>query len=117
MTAPAPVTGDRCGEIRFDPDDPTTLRLRGDVDRDTLGRFCALLGGDRELEGALGALAAAGVRTLDVSGVTFADSALANLVCAVHATAPGRVRVRGADPRLRRLLELTGTGSLVDLRG
>lgn len=118
-TASPRVTGPRSapGSIETDPTAPGVLRLRGEVDGETLGRFCARLSGRADLGAAAGAIAASGVRELDLADVTFADSALVNLTCAVHrGTAPGRVRVRGATGAVRRLFALTGTDPFVDLR-
>ncbi|WP_345581879.1 STAS domain-containing protein [Streptomyces prasinosporus] len=51
---------------------------------------------------------------LDASGIDFADSALLNLLILTHQTAALRV---AAPPRqLRRLLELTGTDTVLEVR-
>jgi anti-anti-sigma factor len=51
---------------------------------------------------------------LDASGITFADSALLNLLILTHRTAA--LRVAAPPPQLRRLLELTGTDTLLQVR-
>jgi|GEM_PF-7036126 len=116
QAAPAPHRRPRPCDSRTA--DPGVLRLRGEVDREAVGRVCARLTGRRDLASAAELIAASGVREIDVADVTFADSALVHLACAVQrGTAPHPVRVRGASPFVRRLFALTGTDPLVDLRG
>ncbi|AWI31718.1 STAS domain-containing protein [Streptomyces tirandamycinicus] len=51
---------------------------------------------------------------LDVSGVTFGDSAFLNLLLRVHQKAD--LRVAKPQPQLRRLLEITGADKVLDVR-
>ncbi|MCZ7457211.1 STAS domain-containing protein [Streptomyces sp. WMMC940] len=51
---------------------------------------------------------------LDVSGVTFGDSAFLNLLLRVHQNAA--LRIVGPQPQLRRLLEITGADQVLDVR-
>ncbi|MEI5007877.1 STAS domain-containing protein [Streptomyces sp. NPDC058423] len=51
---------------------------------------------------------------LDVSGVTFGDSAFLNLLLRVHQNAD--LCVARPQPQLRRLLEITGADQVLDVR-
>ncbi|RNL73287.1 STAS domain-containing protein [Streptomyces sp. I6] len=51
---------------------------------------------------------------LDVSGVTFGDSAFLNLLLRVHQKT--ELRVAKPQPQLRRLLEITGADKVLDVR-
>ncbi|MFJ5997900.1 STAS domain-containing protein [Streptomyces sp. NPDC092370] len=51
---------------------------------------------------------------LDASGVTFADSALLNLLILTHQA--GTLRVVAPSPQLRRLCEITGVDGLLEIR-
>jgi anti-anti-sigma regulatory factor len=100
--------------IWIDPGDPATLRLRGDIDLDTVGRLCRRVPGARDVADAGRALARQGVRRVDGSEVTFADSSAVDLICALRAgTRPGRLHLRGPSPALRLVLDATGTSALV----
>ncbi|MFE9023828.1 STAS domain-containing protein [Streptomyces sp. NPDC007808] len=52
---------------------------------------------------------------LDASGVAFADSTLLNLLIRTHQA--GTLRVAAPSPQLRRLCEITGADTLLELRG
>nr|WP_307123030.1 STAS domain-containing protein [Streptomyces sp. B1I3] len=51
---------------------------------------------------------------LDASGVTFADSSLLNLLLVTHRAVPLCVAAPG--PQLRRLLEITGVDTVLEVR-
>ncbi|MFJ8595833.1 STAS domain-containing protein [Streptomyces sp. NPDC093598] len=51
---------------------------------------------------------------LDASGITFADSTLLNLLILTHQA--GTLRVVAPSPQLRRLCEITGVDSILEIR-
>ncbi|MFE9454529.1 STAS domain-containing protein [Streptomyces sp. NPDC006739] len=51
---------------------------------------------------------------LDASGVTFADSTFLNLLLQIHPVT--RLRVAAPTPQLRRVLEITGADTVLDIR-
>jgi len=51
---------------------------------------------------------------VDVSGVSFADSTFLNLLLRIHHMTS--LRVAGPPPQLRRLLEITGADTVLDIR-
>jgi anti-anti-sigma regulatory factor len=55
------------------------------------------------------------VVTLDVSGLRFADAPACRAVVDAGRAAGGRLRVRGAGPTVRRLLELHGAARVPGL--
>nr|BFD83673.1 STAS domain-containing protein [Streptomyces sp. Xyl84] len=67
------------------------------------------------LANALGAAAARGQKVvLDASGITFADSSLLNLLVRTHLATT--LRVTSPPRQLRRLLEITGTDTVLEVR-
>lgn len=83
---------------------PYGLRLRGEVDlsnRDALYAVISHLFDDRP------------AATVDVSGLTFADTAAARIL--VDAATGGRLRLVGCSRPLRRLLDFHGAGSVPGL--
>lgn len=51
---------------------------------------------------------------LDASGITFADSTFLNLLLRIHTMAG--LRVAAPTPQLRRVLEITGADTVLDIR-
>ncbi|MFD8308388.1 STAS domain-containing protein [Streptomyces sp. NPDC059690] len=51
---------------------------------------------------------------LDASGITFADSTFLNMLLSTHRMTD--LRVAGPAPQLRRVLEMTGADTVLDLR-
>lgn len=102
------------GRLWIDPASPEVLRLSGEADVETVADFCEELG---VAQIALGrALAAAGVREIDLTAATFIDSAVVALVVGiVPPLRPGRLRVRGASGSPLATLQLTGVDALLDL--
>jgi ABC-type transporter Mla MlaB component len=102
------------GRAWIDPAEPAVLHLAGEADVATVADFCDQLG---VAQLALGrALAAAGVREIDLSGASFIDSAVVALVVGiVPPLRPERLRVRGASGSPLATLELTGVAGLLDL--
>ncbi|GBP99009.1 STAS domain-containing protein [Streptomyces spongiicola] len=81
------------------------ITARGDLDMTSLP----------PLDDALASASAEHSRVvLDVSGVTFGDSAFLNLLLRVHQKAD--LRVAKPQPQLRRLLEITGADKVLDVR-
>ncbi|MFJ9721528.1 STAS domain-containing protein [Streptomyces sp. NPDC101209] len=77
----------------------------GDYDLDSIGR----------LTQALDTAAAQHKRVvLDASGVTFADSTFLNLLLNTHRHTD--LRIAAPAPQLRRILEITGADTLLDIR-
>jgi ABC-type transporter Mla MlaB component len=110
-TAPTDPT---IGRAWIDPAQPAVLHLAGEADVETVADFCDRLG---VAQIALGrALAAAGVREIDLSGATFIDSAVVALVVGiVPPLRPERLRVRGASGSPLATLQLTGVAGLLEL--
>ncbi|WP_454048727.1 STAS domain-containing protein [Cellulomonas sp. Marseille-Q8402] len=114
---PAPDTsrpGPSAGRAWIDPASPRVLRLAGEVDVETVEQLCEALG---VAQIGLGrALAAAGVREIDLSEATFIDSAVVALVVGiVPPLRPERLRVRGASGSPLATLQLTGVDALLEL--
>lgn len=85
--------------------DAWVIAARGDLDMTSLP----------PLDDALASASAEYSRViLDVSGVTFGDSAFLNLLLRVHQKAD--LRVAKPQPQLRRLLEITGADKVLDVR-
>ncbi|MFC7615875.1 STAS domain-containing protein [Actinokineospora soli] len=88
-----------------------TVVLDGELDYETSPEFVAVVDG---------VPVSGGVVELDLSGVPFCDSAgLAALVHAYRRVSGGggELRVIGIDPRLLRMLEMTGLAHLFTPRG
>ncbi|MGA4942591.1 STAS domain-containing protein [Streptomyces cinereoruber] len=51
---------------------------------------------------------------LDVSGVTFADSSFLNLLILTHRTTD--LRLAGPTPQVKRILEITGVDTVLEMR-
>lgn len=106
---PTPSLPER-GHVWVDDADPALLRMRGEVDvavvedlRDRLGAVSA--------RGTDLAAVLPGVRVVDMSEVTFADSSAVGLLAGlVMALQPERasLTVRGIGPAVETLLEVTG---------
>lgn len=116
MTRPqdAAPTDPTTGRAWIDPAAPAVLHLAGEADVATVADFCESLGVEQIALGR--ALAAAGVREIDLTGATFIDSAVVALVVGiVPPIRPERLRVRGASGSPRATLQLTGVDALLDL--
>lgn len=109
----AAATDPTLGRAWIDPAQPDVLHLAGEADVATVEDFCDSLG---VAQIALGrALAAAGVREIDLTEATFIDSAVVALVVGiVPPVRPERLRVRGATGSPRATLQLTGVDGLLD---
>lgn len=101
------------GQVWIEPARPAALHLSGEIDAAAVSRFCSGVGA-RNLALAARLVADAGVRDVDLHAVTFADSSLVNLLCALDAaTRPERLHVHGLPPAVALLLEVTGTHELI----
>jgi ABC-type transporter Mla MlaB component len=102
------------GRAWIDPAQPAVLHLAGEADVATVAGFCEQLG---VTQLALGrALAAAGVREIDLSRASFIDSAVVALIVGiVPPLRPERLRVRGASGSPLATLQLTGVAGMLDL--
>ncbi len=103
-------------ETAFDPEaslrisrtrDPWGLRLTGEVDLSNRTALCAMIehlfdGGPPEV-------------TVDVSGLTFADTAAARILVNAAERGPGVLRLAGCSPALLRLLEFHHAGEVSGL--
>jgi anti-anti-sigma factor len=110
--------GDEAGTIRSDDAQPHRLVMTGEVDLAVVTRLRTLLGvGDDPVR-----LASAldGVREIDMTEVTFADSSalgvIGALVLARQRTGAEPLTVIGARPSVRSVLEISGMLPLLDLR-
>lgn len=79
------------------------VAAHGDIDIETLG----------PLRQALEAAADSPVVVLDASGITFADSSFLSVLLTVRQRTD--LRVAGAPPQVKRLLELTGADRIIAL--
>jgi anti-anti-sigma factor len=86
--------------------EPHGLRLSGEADlsnRDALRALIEHLFDDQP------------EATVDVSGLTFADTAAVRTLVEAASRGPGRVRLTGCSPRLRRMLDFHGAAAVAGL--
>lgn len=106
------------GSVRVDPADPTLLLMSGEVDVAVIERLRDRVGADSPRGSEL-ATYLRGVRTVDMSAVTFADSSavglLAGLVVGLEPSGE-RLVVRGIGPVVETVLEVTGLLPRLDVR-
>jgi stage II sporulation protein AA (anti-sigma F factor antagonist) len=84
------------------------VTLRGEIDHDVQGVLRGALLGEDET-GPVRIVA-------DLSGVTFMDSAGVNVLIAAHlqtTQAAGWIRIAGAQPAIRRVLQMTGVDTFI----
>lgn len=104
--------------MQVDAEDPTLLRMSGEVDVAVIERLRDRVGADSPRGSELATYLRA-VRTVDMSAVTFADSSavglLAGLVVGLEPTGETLV-VRGIGPVVETVLEVTGLLPRLDIR-
>jgi anti-sigma B factor antagonist len=83
-------------------DDEVVISLRGEIDISSQELLRDLLAAAQPL---------AGLLVLDMAGVTFLDSSGIKEIVNAHRAGP--LRIRGATPPIRRVLDLTGLSSLL----
>ncbi|CAL9317948.1 STAS domain-containing protein [Streptomyces sp. SudanB25_2051] len=111
-TAGTPAPGDT-GEraslgvdvVRYESRGTCVIAARGDCDLHTITPLAAALKAASEEHSTV---------VLDASGITFADSAFLNLLILIHRTAA--LRLVAPSPRVRRLFEITGADTLLEIR-
>jgi anti-anti-sigma factor len=108
-TDPTPPLPER-GDVWVDDAEPAVLRMRGEVDVAVVEELRDRLGAESARGTDLAAVLP-GVRVVDMTAVTFADSSavglLAGLVMALE-PAGETLTVRGVGPAVETLLEVTG---------
>ncbi|MEU9395674.1 STAS domain-containing protein [Streptomyces sp. NPDC048324] len=93
------------GVVQYERGGAWVVIAQGDYDLDSIGR----------LTQALDTAAAQHKRVvLDASAVTFADSTFLNLLLNTHHRTD--LRIAAPAPQLRRILEITGADTLLDIR-
>jgi anti-anti-sigma factor len=106
------------GSVWVDDADPTLLRMRGEVDVAVIENLRDRVGAGTPRGSEL-ATYLRGVRTVDMSAVTFADSSavglLAGLVVGLEPTGEQLV-VHGIGPVVQTVLEVTGLLPRLDVR-
>jgi len=104
--------------VWIDAEDPTLLRMRGEVDVAVVEELRVRLGAP-STRGTDVAAVLPGVRTVDMAEVTFADSSavglLAGLVLA-RQEVDASLAVRGIGPIVETLLEVTGLLPQLDVQ-
>ncbi|MFF5456008.1 STAS domain-containing protein [Streptomyces sp. NPDC012950] len=96
---------DRAAVARYEAHDTGVVVAHGSYDMQTVAPLATALGTAAEKYQKV---------VLDVSGVTFADSAFLNLLILTHRTTD--LRLAGPTPQVKRILEITGVGTVLKVR-
>jgi anti-anti-sigma factor len=104
------------GHIWVD-DDPTVLRMSGDIDLVVVGDFARAMGAPEPTAGSVAPLLC-DVGLVDMTRVTFADSSTVGLIASLIVLCrdrDARLRVRGLSPLVETTLEVTGVLDALDI--
>ncbi|WP_411070036.1 STAS domain-containing protein [Streptomyces sp. cmx-4-25] len=101
----APRAPDRSAVTQYEAHGARVVVAHGDYDMQTIAPLAAVLRAAAEEHRSV---------VLDVSGVTFADSAFLNLLILTHRKTD--LRLAGPRTPVRRILELTGVDSVLKVR-
>lgn len=96
---------EQSGVVQYELDGAWVVVAHGSYDMDSLSPLAKALGTAAEKHARV---------VVDTTGVTFADSSFLNLLLDLHRQT--ELRLAGPPPQLRRILELTGADTVLDVR-